>query len=199
MSACPVSSWSSRARRRRSSSCAATTRRTASRATRCERSTATAAREANVSASRRSSSEKRAAVTELVVDGDHADRAVADDQRHPEARARGEGGARSPGRLGVVVIESTRSLRALEHGPLFDFRRARSSPRAAPGAPPAIAANAELVRAARKRDATTRAPSSSRRRPATRSSSGSKIGLGRERVPDLVQRLEPLRPAARAS
>ena len=40
----PVSSWSSRASRRRSSSCAATTRLSASRATRCERSTATAAR-----------------------------------------------------------------------------------------------------------------------------------------------------------
>ena len=59
MSRCPVSSWSSRASRRRSTSCAATTRCTTSRATRSERSTATAAREANVSASRRSSSEKR--------------------------------------------------------------------------------------------------------------------------------------------
>ena len=51
-----------------------TTRRTASRATRWESSTATAARVANVSASRRSSSVKRASGTVLVVDLDHADR-----------------------------------------------------------------------------------------------------------------------------
>src|SRR5919197_580448 len=44
VSAWPVSSWSSRASRRRSSSCASTTRRSTSRATRSERSTATAAR-----------------------------------------------------------------------------------------------------------------------------------------------------------
>ena len=44
VSAWPVSSWSSRASRRRSSSCAAITRRSASRATRSESSTAMAAR-----------------------------------------------------------------------------------------------------------------------------------------------------------
>ena len=59
VSACPVSSWSSRASRLRSSSCASTTRRTTSRLTRSERSTAIAARAASVSASRRSSSVKR--------------------------------------------------------------------------------------------------------------------------------------------
>ena len=59
VSSWPVWSCSSRARRRRSSSCASTTRRSASPATRAERSTATAARVAKVSARRRSSSLKR--------------------------------------------------------------------------------------------------------------------------------------------
>ena len=58
VSAWPVSSCSSRASRARSSSCASTTRRTASRLTRSERSTAIAARAASDSASRRSSSLK---------------------------------------------------------------------------------------------------------------------------------------------
>ena len=59
VSACPVSSCSSRASRRRSTSCPETTRRSESRATRRERSTAIAARFANCSARRRSALLKR--------------------------------------------------------------------------------------------------------------------------------------------
>ena len=173
VSVCPVSSWSSRASRRRSTSCAATTRCTASRATRSERSTATAAREANVSASRRSSSEKRTSrPPDLVVGRDHADRAVADDERHPEARPGREPAVEvvvdRAGRVGVGALAAA----AAEHRAATRFPPAGRARRGSPRARAGDGGEPELRRPAGSSTATTRAPSSSRRRAATRSSSG---------------------------
>ena len=117
VSRCPVSSWSSRASRRRSTSCAATTRCTASRATRCERSTATAAREAKVSARRRSSSEKRASgADDLVVRGD---------RRRSSGRARRAAPRGSSPRREVAVDRGSPRRRGSSRGREQGARRRR--------------------------------------------------------------------------
>ena len=115
---------------------AATTRRSASRATRSERSTATAAREANVSARRRSSSLKRASAAELVVRDEHADRAVADESGTQNTlRGRPAGASRSGrprGRRARSRHVRSAALRA--PAPLFELAPAQRLARAT--APP---------------------------------------------------------------
>ena len=200
MSAWPVSSCSSRASRRRSSSCASTTRRSASRAIRWERSTATAAREANVSARRRSLSEKRAS----------PGRACRGPRSRRSSRPRATSGTQSPVRaprpahdvvvdLGIVEhrVDCARCGRARSTRPLFE----RDARHRLPRAPPPPRRRPPRTAARRRRPgsstATRRASSSSRSRRATRSSRRSSVGLRRERVADLVQRLELPRPLRR--
>ena len=98
VSAWPVSSCSSRASRRRSISCPSMTRRSESRWTRRERSTATAARCAKCSASRRSALVKRGSRPSLIVRERDPDRAVPDQQRDVEPGRSRRSGARPPGR-----------------------------------------------------------------------------------------------------
>ena len=200
VSAWPVSSWSSRASRRRSSSCAATTRRSASRATRSERSTATAARAANVSARRRSSSEKRAVGrAELVVRLDHADHALPRGERHPEPRPRAE-----PARQLLVDLRvvdhgvDALAAAALEH----DGRSSTSSggsvwPTSSSAPSPAAAATRSSSLAGRQQDDDEPRVEQLAQPPRDEVEQRLELGLGRERVPDLVQRLELARPARR--
>ena len=200
VSAWPVSSWSSRASRRRSSSCPSTTRRSASRATRSARSTATAARAAKVSARRRSSSVKRGSAPELVVRGDHADRPVGDDHRHEEARAQAD----APRDLLVDLDVLERRVdplapAPLEHAPALRAVRARASSRPAPRRParrPPRSAGRPPPHGDRDHD---ELGVDQRRAAASpiRWSSGCELRLAGQRVPDLGQRLELRQPARR--
>ena len=188
VSACPVSSWSSRASRWRSSSCACTTRRTASRATRCDSSTATAARAANVSASRKSSSVKRGSGPSLSWISST-----------PIAWSRAISGTHMPVRAascretswctsGSSSTESMRSLRRRSStAPLFDPEREIVVP-SSPSAP-ATAANRRVVAAARQRERDDPRAEQLAQAADDEVEQPLEIGLGRERVADLVQRL----------
>ncbi len=115
-----------------------------------------------------------ALAADLVVRRDHADRAVANDERYPQARPGGEAAVevvvdRRGSGLDVCPLAAT----AAEHGaaprPLARARARRGSRRPRPRA---TAANRSCAVPAGRSTATTRAPRSSRRRSATRSSSG---------------------------
>ena len=166
----------------------------ASRATRSDRSTATAAREANVSARRRSSSEKRSPdAGDLVVGGDDADRAVADDERHPDARA----GREAPvevavdGRVAGLDVEAL-AARAPEHV-AADRPGARDAlAEEALGARARDRGEPKLRRSRRKQDSDDARADELAQACGDEVEERLELGLGRERVPDLVQRLEPL-------
>ena len=191
-SAWPVSSCSSRARRRRSSSWPPTTRRSASRATRRERSTAIAAwsRETARRAAGRSSL-KRWSRPSLSCATSDADRHIAQHQWNVETRPRAE---QSNGvlvhlrileqridALAMATLEDAAGLRCVtwqrwsrsEIRPFLGVcsPRRRSSP-----------AGSAIV--------TRRAPIRSRSRRAMRSSSRGQLQLADQRSADLVQRLE---------
>ena len=180
VSACPVSSCSSRARRRRSSSCASTTRRSASRAMRSERSTATAAREAKVSARRRSLSVKRASLPSLSCSCDHADRAAADEQRHPKPRAAPDQARDLVVHLGIVEQRvAPLALAALEHAPALRCRPRNRLRRGSASPPsPATAAKRSSSAAAREEHGDERARRAAR---AAAARSGRAAGRGRSR------------------
>ncbi len=206
MSVWPVSSWSSRARRRRSASCAATTRCSAVTGDplgeidrdRCPRGERLGQPEVVVG-------EARAGSDQLVVRGDHADRPVAHDERNPEARARGEPAVEIPvdGRLSGLDVEPL-AVAAVEHGaarrarPRHPFvakvehAADRRPPRteAAP-CPPGAARQRRALRAARaaaprpgRAAAAARSRSRARSRPrsATRAAATSALPRGRGRV-----------------
>ena len=197
MSAWPVSSCSSRASRRRSSSCALTTRWRASRATRCERSTASDARAANVSTMRRSSCVKRGSGPTLVVRADHADRLVADDERHVERGAHLEPARRLLVDLGVLEhrVDALAAL-PLEHARRLRARR-QDHPLVAAGAVAGRGLDPQRRRACGSAIVTARAPISSWTRGDDDLEQAPELELGHERVHHLVQRLELRRPARR--
>ena len=198
VSACPVSSWSSRASRRRSSSCA------------CDDAPERVARDplreldGDGGAGGERLGEAEVVVGEarvgpvLVVRRDHADRLVARDQRHPQAGAGAEPPRRPPGRTSGSSSTESIALAPPRARARAALRPAsgRSSCRAAPRAVAGDGGEPQLVaaaRAARSRRAARRAARAAAR--TTRSSSRVEVGLGRERVADLVQRLELPRPA----
>ncbi len=195
VSAWPVSSWSSRASRSRSCSCAATTPRRASRATRSDRSTARAARVANVSASRRSSSEKRASRPSLSCAA-----------MTPMASSRAIRGTHKPVLAEIAACDVVVDLRVVEDGvaalapaALEDAAALRPVPRrhAADELGRTLAGGGgetQLVRPARQRDGHEPGAEQLPQPPADEIEQPVEVGLGRKGVADLVQRLELARP-----
>ena len=197
VSAWPVSSWSSRASRARSSSCASTTRRSASRLTRSERSTAIAARATSDSARRTSPSSKRGSAAELVVDRDDADRLAAHDERQVDR-------GRDPELTGDALVD----LRVVDDG-VDALGRARGRARGRPSssrsrgsvptrsASPAAAATASEPSSVGQGDQhdprLDEVPHPSRDEREQRF----QLHFRGERVPDLVERLELTEPARR--
>ena len=189
MRACPVSSCSSRARRRRSSSCPETTRRSASRATRRERSTAIAARLANCSARRRSALVKQGS-RPLVVRHEDADRTLARQQRHVETRRGARRRVTSWLTSGSSRSESMRSL-------LPARARVRSSSHAQAGPAARSAIPSPSAAAIRKSAPAGSAMATDGRRWSTQPGrneveQGAELELADERSADLVQRFELL-------
>ena len=142
---------------------------------------------------------KRASGAELVVGRDHADRPVAGRRAAPRAPcARRAARVTSRSTSGSSSTESTRSLRPRSSTrPLFDSARGDRRPE-------------QLVRASRRprrRSAARSGPPAARpheprveqlaQPPRDEVEQAVEIGLGRERVADLVQRLELPRPARR--
>ena len=156
-----------------------------------ERSTATARAVANVSASRRSSSVKRAPPRCLSCDVEDADGPVARDERDVEARACGETPRHVLVDLGVVDHRVDALAPApLEHAAALRLGTRHRHADEIVGAFAGRGREAQLVLArsgARLRRVGRRAARAAC--AATRSSSRSSVGLGRERVADLVQRL----------
>jgi hypothetical protein len=98
---------------------------------------------------------------------------------------------------GSSSIASTRSLRARSRTrPLFDFRRGRVPPLRRSCAA-GDRGKAQLVGTVRKLDDDDPRPEQLAQASGDELEQPAEIGLGRERVADLVQRLEPHRPAAR--
>ena len=198
MSAWPVSSCSSRASRARSSSCAATTRRIASRLTRSERSTATEARCASDSASRRSSSVKTGvcplrswAMTTPIA-------RPAGDERYVERRVDAE-----PPRCLVVdlrVVEHR--VDALAPTALEHLARLRSGERKLGADDPvdllAVRGRDAELAAVGERDQDESCVDELAEVPRDEPEERLELELGHERVADLVQRLELPEPARRA-
>ena len=115
-------------------------RRSESRWTRRERSTATAARWAKCSASRRSALENRGSRPELVVREDDPDRAVRPDKRNVEPVVAANFRATSCTTSGSSITASTRSLRPrASTRPIFDLVRNHVREAASSAASPAIA------------------------------------------------------------
>ena len=146
--------------------------------------------------------EARRRAAELVVGREHPDRAVAHDQRHPEARAaaasrRVELAGRPRGRR--APSRRARSGAAVEHAPALATRAGVAVwPRSSSAA---VARDRREAQLGRRLPGAARRPAGRRAARAagvaTSSSRRSSSRLGRERVPDLVQRLEPRRPARR--
>ena len=194
----PVSSWSSRASRRRSSSCPSTTLRSASRATRSARSTATAARAPKVSVRRRSSSVKRgsgpsllcAAITPI------GRSATIIGTKSPERRPMRRASSWSTSTSSSV--ESTRSLRRRSSTrPLFEPLRASDRPDQLLRGRPGGCLDPQFVGAYGDRDHHELRIDQRGEPLADQLEQRLELRLAGHRVPDLRQRLELRQPARR--
>ena len=202
VSAWPVSSWSSRASRRRSSSCASTTRRSASRLTRSDRSTATAARGGE--ASRRAAGRrrvKRGSAPRLSCAARTPIGAVARDERDAEPGRRAAAAARAPGRPPGRRAASRRARCGARSSTRAALRRAEREPQ--PDQLLGRLAARGRLDAQRRRASGSAISDDARvdelaqpRRRSARAGAARSISR-RERVADLVQRLELPQPARR--
>ena len=133
-----------------------------------------------------------------VVGDDHADRPPAGDEGDVEAAAGAEPAGRFLVDLGIVEERvDPLARRRSSTRPLFDPARSSCKPTISPAPSPSAASIRSVPSCAGSAIVTRRAPIRPRRRRAISSSRRGELDLARERRPDLVQRLELLRPGRR--
>ena len=141
---------------------------------------------------------KRGSAAATVVRGDHADRPVADEHRYVAAPSEDPFAGRDPGRPRRRRASSrpARCAAAPSRGPLFDREPPRKVPRSSSARGPAAASILRSPVPVGSAITTTSASIKLAQPRGDQVEKGAELGLARERVPDLGQRLELVRASA---